>query len=82
MILIPAYGRRYNSSDEALADWENGRSFKLIGGPYCSIRDTERMVDDYGYIEILWNFPCTPAAAQRILVGGQRDIIDILMGHI
>ena len=38
--LIAAYGRKYNTLAEAKADWEEGKDFKILKGPYCSIRDT------------------------------------------
>ena len=41
--LIPAYGRKYNNRAEALKDWHGGLDFKIAGGPYCSIRDIERL---------------------------------------
>jgi len=44
LILMPAYGRRYESNDEAMADWKAGKDFRIIGGgPYTSIRDAERL---------------------------------------
>ena len=33
-----AYGRETD-----MEDWENGKDFKITGGPYCSIRDIEEM---------------------------------------
>lgn len=39
--LVAAYDRKYNTLDEAKADWIAGKDFKIIKGPYCSIRDTE-----------------------------------------
>lgn len=39
-ILYPAYGRRYATREQALADFEIGRDFRLgIDGPYCSYRE-------------------------------------------
>jgi hypothetical protein len=46
LVLIPAYGRRYKDKDSMLADWQNGKDFKIVGGPYCSIRDLESMKND------------------------------------
>lgn len=44
--VVPAYGRTYSSPEQALADWQRGKDFRIasIGrwyGAYCSIRDTE-----------------------------------------
>jgi hypothetical protein len=39
LILVPAYGRRYATGEEAIADFEAGKDFRIDGGPYCSIRD-------------------------------------------
>lgn len=39
----PAYGRKYNSKEELKADWKAGKDFKILNGPYFSIRDFEAM---------------------------------------
>lgn len=39
VILIGAYGRDYFSENIVLDDWMGGKDFKVVGGPYCSIRD-------------------------------------------
>lgn len=41
IVLLPAYGRQYESLDTAEQDWIDGKDFKILKGPYCSIRDTE-----------------------------------------
>ena len=46
--LCAAYGRRYSTKDEVLADWQAGKDFKIWQGPYCSIRDVPAMEFD-GY---------------------------------
>lgn len=43
MTLIGAYGMNYQTPEQVLAAWEEGKDFKIIGGPYCSIRDIEEM---------------------------------------
>ena len=45
MILIPAYGRSYSTKAAMLADWEAGKDFKILRGPYTSIRDIEGLRD-------------------------------------
>ena len=34
-----AYGRKYVTIDAANKDWQSGKDFKILSGPYCSIRD-------------------------------------------
>lgn len=41
MTLLPAYGRKYTTAEEMLADWNRGKDFHIYQGPYCSIRDYE-----------------------------------------
>ena len=41
ILIVGAYGRKYISLDEAKAYWEAGKDFRIVRGPYCSIRDTE-----------------------------------------
>ena len=54
MIIKPAYGRQYKSHAQCLKDWNAGKDFKLVNGPYCSIRDLEYMQADFDTIEIYW----------------------------
>jgi len=47
--LIGAYGRTYSETSKAAIDWQNGKDFKIVNGPYCSIRDLatlKRMNDE------------------------------------
>ena len=37
-----AYGRDYKSQKAVREDWKAGKDFKIIGGPYMSIRDVEQ----------------------------------------
>lgn len=38
--LVPAYGRDYKSKAALLADWEDGKDFRIVQtGQYTSIRD-------------------------------------------
>lgn len=41
LYLMAAYGRRDTTKEAALSAWKNGKDFKVVGGPYCSIRDFE-----------------------------------------
>lgn len=50
IVLRPAYGRKYTSFEEALRDWINGLDFKIKGGPYCSIKDVDRLEAQFGEI--------------------------------
>ena len=50
--LIAAYGRKYSTLAEAKADWEGGKDFRIVRGPYCSIRDTE-MFKSIGHAVVL-----------------------------
>lgn len=41
---MPAYGRRYDIHEQAVADWEAGKDFRIQGtSSYCSIRDKARL---------------------------------------
>ena len=40
LTLMPAYGRNYNTDEDMLRDWEEGKDFRIYpNGPYTSIRD-------------------------------------------
>lgn len=43
LILLPAYGRNYQSPEACKADWEAGKDFLIMDGPYCSVRDAKAM---------------------------------------
>ena len=43
--VVAPYGRRYSVAERAIADWEAGKDFKILHGPYCSIRDFDKMLD-------------------------------------
>ena len=43
LYLTGAYGREATE-----ADWDNGKDFKIVSGPYCSIRDSEAIKADNG----------------------------------
>lgn len=47
---MPAYGRQYKTSEQAKADWTNGKDFKIVNGPYLSIRDVKYLKDTYSSV--------------------------------
>lgn len=48
-----AYGRKYKTIKEALEDWDKGKDFRVFNGPYCSNRDLDRMIKDYGKVVLV-----------------------------
>jgi len=55
LVLMPAYGRVYLSSEDALLDWKTGKDFKVVGAGYCSIRDIEYIQSNASTVWIAWN---------------------------
>lgn len=45
IVLLPAYGRQYDTLDAAEADWLAGKDFRILKGPYCSLRDAPLLKD-------------------------------------
>ena len=44
LVLIPAYGRTYQTKQAMLEDWKAGKDFRVMGhGCYTSIRDWEQL---------------------------------------
>lgn len=39
MTLVPAYGRDYTSQKAVREDWEAGKDFRVVGGPYINKQD-------------------------------------------
>ena len=50
--VVAAYGRKYNTVNEALTDWDKGYDFKIYNGPYCSKRDFTLLDNVYININI------------------------------
>lgn len=43
IFIKPAYGRVYETPLHAMDAWQQGKDFKVVDGPYCSIRDLETL---------------------------------------
>ena len=43
MYLVPAFGQVYPNSTAMHEAWKQGKSFRIVGGPYTSIRDLEQL---------------------------------------
>jgi hypothetical protein len=50
LMIMPAYGRQYKTSEQAKADWNAGKDFKIVNGPYLSIRDVNYLKDTYSSV--------------------------------
>ena len=50
--LYPAYGRTYTKVKDLREDWIAGKDFKILNGPYTSIRDLHSLESDYNIIYI------------------------------
>jgi hypothetical protein len=55
MVLMPAYGKLYSTSQEAVEAWNSGSDFKIVGGGYCSIRDLDYIKNHCSTLWIHWN---------------------------
>lgn len=51
-ILTGAYGRKYDTPEAAMKDWQDGKDFRIIDGPYCSIRDVAYFKSDMSIVGI------------------------------
>lgn len=47
LILIGAYDRHYKKRHDLMEDWEGGKVFKVINGPYCTIRDSDVILSKF-----------------------------------
>jgi hypothetical protein len=43
LILLPADGRSYDTRDAVKADWEDGKDFRILDGPLCSLKELPLM---------------------------------------
>jgi hypothetical protein len=53
IVLMPAYGRSYKTSQEAIDAWKSGKDFKIVNGPYCSIRDIDELNCSSVWIDLI-----------------------------
>jgi len=52
LMIMPAYGRQYKTSEQAKTDWNAGKDFKIVNGPYLSIRDVNSLKDTYSSVSM------------------------------
>jgi hypothetical protein len=53
LVVMPAYGRSYKTSSEAVEAWKSGKDFKVINGPYCSVRDIANLSCSSVWIDLI-----------------------------
>ena len=51
MTITGAYGRKYEDMDTVRLDWQAGKDFRLVGGPYCSKRDFQGGLDHIDFYQ-------------------------------
>lgn len=54
IFLVAAYGRTYKTREQVLDAWRSGRDFKIVDGPYCSVRDYELLTQDFSNVYICY----------------------------
>jgi hypothetical protein len=55
--LVPAYGRKYASDDEMMADWNAGKDFRVYpNNRYTSIRDLPILKQSYDRVALTSDF--------------------------
>ena len=54
LFLTAAYGRKYETAKQALIAWHQGSDFKIVDGPYCSVRDYELLLQDFSNVYICY----------------------------
>ena len=73
IVLMPAYGRVYDSEHKILKDWNAGKAFKILGGPYCSIRDFDSLTADFDRVILHWinerSIGCQKTVFEHVLRG-------------
>ena len=53
LVVMPAYGRSYKTTNEAVEAWRSGKDFKIVNGPYCSIRDIANLACSSVWIDLI-----------------------------
>ena len=52
IVLQAAYGRFYKTEERAVNAWKNGADFKIVNGPYCSVRDSVALANESSAVYI------------------------------
>lgn len=66
LTILGAYGRVYHTTDRMLVAWRAGKDFKILNGPYCSIRDIDSLTKDYTIVQLM------AADGGTVAVGGKN----------
>ncbi len=66
LVVIPAYGRRYDDKSALLTAWIDGSDFKILNGPYISIRELPEFCEVWA---VNWNG--NPAKSKKIKLPGR-----------
>ena len=53
LVVMPAYGRNYKTREDVVEAWKSGQDFKVVNGPYCSIRDIGKMSCSSVWIDLV-----------------------------
>jgi len=72
--LVGAYCRNYETGTQAEKDWAEGLDFKIVGGPYTSVRDLNVLLDDWDKIVVVLNNGSEYTFAERKI-----DLIDRIL---
>lgn len=56
IFLRAAYGAQYKTVTDMAKAWRDGKDFRIYGGPYCSVRDIEKLSARASAI-YLWHIP-------------------------
>jgi hypothetical protein len=70
--LMPAYGRDYETLEDAQADFDNNKDFRTPSGPVTNKYDLERMHPDMENIRVRFN-NLTDTGMLRIKEGERDD---------
>lgn len=66
--LVGAYGRQYTSKEALIKDWNDGKDFRIVNGPYCSIRDLPE-IRKRGFTQIeLFGIKNPPGSITQVFV--------------
>ncbi len=65
---LPAYGRQYDDAASVERDWNAGKDFKIVRGPYFSIHSVAKLLAD-GYTEV-WIFYAVGVPPAVFKLGG------------
>ena len=89
--IFAAYGRTFKDENGARDSWQNGQDWKMYDGPYLSIRDSQKLLNEgFDCVDLHWHANGRPqclliqlhGTMQATRYNRNRKLLDDLLGSL